>query len=142
MAEPVIADGTVYVGTGDNHLYALDASSGQLSWRYSHGGSPVDEVRADLTPVVVDGIVYVSSLSLRLHTVNAQDGSALWNYEVDGKNYSRPSVAEGLVYWGVDSSLYAVATAPEYLLATPEPIAAGEPAATSTPWAIGAQSRA
>lgn len=30
---PVVADGTVYVGCYDDHLYALDAATGAVAWR-------------------------------------------------------------------------------------------------------------
>ena len=50
-----MADGIVYVGSNDRHIYALEASGGALIWRYETG----DQV--DSSPLVADGIVYVGS---------------------------------------------------------------------------------
>ena len=55
VSSPTVADGVVYVGSRDNYLYALDAGSGELVWRYLTG----DDV--DSSPTVADGVVYVSS---------------------------------------------------------------------------------
>ena len=35
---PAVANGTVYVGSADNKLYALNASTGALLWKYAAGG--------------------------------------------------------------------------------------------------------
>ena len=56
FSSPAVVDGVVYVGSGDDYLYALDAASGQLRWRYQTGGSSVYS-----SPAVVDGVVYVGS---------------------------------------------------------------------------------
>ena len=52
-SSPAVADGMVYVGSGDGG-YAIDAATGQVRWRYITGGlvSP---------PAVVGGMVYIGS---------------------------------------------------------------------------------
>ncbi len=45
----------MYVGSDDDYLYALDASSGELRWRYQAGS----DVRS--SPAVAGGVVYVGS---------------------------------------------------------------------------------
>jgi outer membrane protein assembly factor BamB len=37
QSTPVVANGTVYVGSGDGHLYALDARAGAERWRFAAG---------------------------------------------------------------------------------------------------------
>lgn len=55
---PTVADGTVFVGTTDGRLLALDTADGTEQWEYA------PDVRAILsTPAVVDGTVYVTSLT-------------------------------------------------------------------------------
>lgn len=41
LSSPVVAQGTVYFGSGDGHLYALDAVSGDLRWKLPTGNSTV-----------------------------------------------------------------------------------------------------
>src|SRR5688500_628071 len=36
-AAPAVADGVVYAGSWDGHLYALDAAAGTLRWRFPTG---------------------------------------------------------------------------------------------------------
>ena len=54
-SSPAVVDGVVYVGSNDDYVYALDARSGELRWRYETGGD------VDSSPAVVDGVVYVGS---------------------------------------------------------------------------------
>ena len=37
VSVPTVADGVVYVGSNDNHLYALDADTGEKLWSYDTG---------------------------------------------------------------------------------------------------------
>ena len=52
---PAVANGVVYVGSGDHIVYALNARTGVLLWSYTTGGD------ADRSPAVANGVVYVSS---------------------------------------------------------------------------------
>lgn len=54
----------VYVGSGDNQVYALDAATGHVRWTYSTGGS-------DSSPVVAGGIMYVGSEDHKVYALNA-----------------------------------------------------------------------
>jgi serine/threonine-protein kinase len=47
--------GTVYVGSNDDKVYALDAATGHVRWTYTTGGSVFS------SPAVVGGTVYVGS---------------------------------------------------------------------------------
>ncbi|MDZ7689001.1 MAG: PQQ-binding-like beta-propeller repeat protein [Halobacteriales archaeon] len=38
-SSPTVADGTVYVGSNDNSMYALDAETGDELWRFETEGS-------------------------------------------------------------------------------------------------------
>ena len=37
LSSPVVAEGSVYFGSGDGHLYALEAASGKLQWKFKTG---------------------------------------------------------------------------------------------------------
>jgi outer membrane protein assembly factor BamB len=52
---PTAVDGTVYVGSSDGDLYALDAGTGSVDWQRDLGRT------VESSPAVVDGTVYVGS---------------------------------------------------------------------------------
>jgi outer membrane protein assembly factor BamB len=55
MSSPTVAGGMVFVGSGDQNVYALDAASGAVKWTFSTG----DVVHA--SPAVANGVVYIGS---------------------------------------------------------------------------------
>ena len=77
---------TVYEGSYDGHLYALDAATGDVKWRLRANG-PISG-----SATVLHGIVYFATLKRRTYALNAKTGHELWSYP-DGK-YS-PVVADG-----------------------------------------------
>ena len=52
---PAIANGVVYVGSTDKHLYAFDIRTGRQIWRAATGG----EITS--SPTIADGTVIVGS---------------------------------------------------------------------------------
>ena len=70
-------DGTVYVGSQDDHLYAI-APDGRLRWSFRTG----DDV--DSSPVLADsGQIYFGSDDHRLYCVS-RDGEARWSTDLEG----------------------------------------------------------
>lgn len=99
-----VADGSVYVGSTDGTLYAVDATSGDEQWRFPVRG----QVRT--TPAVAADRVFVGGAGGGLYAIDAdsgrQDWEALVGVEFSG---SHPTVADGTVYaGGRDGALYAL----------------------------------
>lgn len=69
---PAVAYNTVYVGSLDNHLYALDATTGVEKWRFNAQDSVLDK------PAIADNIVYFGNSDGVLYAVNAQTGEQLY----------------------------------------------------------------
>jgi len=67
-SSPAVADGIVYFGSFDNSLYALDARTGAMVWKYATGGYVYS------SPVVANGIVYFGSNDNSCYALNASDG--------------------------------------------------------------------
>lgn len=65
----VEANGIVYVGSADNHLYAFDASTGAPIWSYNTGSGG--------SPAVANGAVYYGA-GFNLYAFNATTGALLW----------------------------------------------------------------
>ena len=111
LSSPVVVNGTVYFGSGDGNLYALDANSGDLRWKFAAG----DVVHA--SPAYADGVVYVGSWDSYFYALDATTGKEKWRFH-GGEDplihnqvgfQSSPSVANGVVYTGCrDSNVYAI----------------------------------
>jgi outer membrane protein assembly factor BamB len=98
-----VVDDTVYVGSNDRTLYALDATSGDQKWSFS----ALDGIRS--TPAVVDGTVYVGSDDNRLYALDAASGKEQWHFEDEFAVDSSPTVTDGTVYVGNgNEKLYAL----------------------------------
>ena len=111
LSSPVLAGGAVYFGSGDGHVYSLDAASGALNWKFRTG----DVVHA--SPAYADGVVYFGSWDSYFYAVDAKTGAEKWRFH-GGEDplihnqvgfQSSPAVVNGVVYTGCrDSKLYAL----------------------------------
>ena len=103
FSSPAIgADGTIYVGSLDGELYAINAD-GTFKWSYT-------AVWMDSAPAIgADGTIYVGTLDGELLAINA-DGTFKWSYTTENAIESSPAIgADGTIYIGSeDSKLYAV----------------------------------
>ncbi len=106
QSSPAIgADGTLYIGSFDHCLYAIDPQ-GNLRWRKVTGS------KISSSPAVgTDGTVYFGSQDSWLYAVDP-DGSLKWSVKTKSTVQSSPAIAaDGTVYAGSDdSSLYAFET--------------------------------
>jgi len=107
LSSPVIVQGAVYFGSGDGHLYALDAASGELKWKFKAG----DVIHA--SPAYADGVLYVGSWDSFFYAVDAATGQEKWRFNNEMSwVISSPAVAQGKVFFATsDSSLYHVVDA-------------------------------
>lgn len=112
VSSPAVANGVVYVGSDDDKLYALNATTGAVLWTAPTGGD------VDSSPTVANGVVYVGSDDGKLYAFDAAgttgcSGSPtvctpLWSHTTGGEVASSPSVVSGNVYVAsTDGKLYA-----------------------------------
>ena len=71
---PVIVNNVIYVGSHDNNLYALDAQTGLINWRFLTGGSIMD------APAIVGGKIYVGSYDGYVYLLDLKTGRELRRY--------------------------------------------------------------
>jgi eukaryotic-like serine/threonine-protein kinase len=114
LSSPSVWNGAVYFGSSDGNVYALDAYSGALKWKFKTG----DVVHS--SPAIADGAVYIGSWDTYLYALDAASGAEKWRFKTgddpDAHNHigiqSSPAVADGIVYFGSrDSYAYAVEAA-------------------------------
>jgi len=111
LSSPVVANDSVYFGSGDQNVYALNAANGDLRWKFATG----DVVHA--SPALANGIVYVGSWDSYFYAIDAATGQLKWKFH-GGEDplvhnqvgfQSSPSVVDGVVYTGCrDSNVYAL----------------------------------
>ena len=113
-SSPLLVDGIVYVGSGHDEVYALDAASGEVYWRYA------TDHAVNSSPAASDGVIYVGSDDGHLYALDAAGGTLLRRYKTDGPVLSSPTVADGVVYVGSgDGHIYAL---PAATPAPPQPV--------------------
>jgi eukaryotic-like serine/threonine-protein kinase len=102
-SSPVVADDTLYVGSYDHNLYALDVHKGELRWKYTtEGGIPA-------SPCVWKDRVLIGSEDRLLYAVSANAGRILWTCPTGGRIRSSARVEFEHAFFGSDDkNLYAV----------------------------------
>ncbi|HET9952077.1 MAG TPA: PQQ-binding-like beta-propeller repeat protein [Candidatus Eisenbacteria bacterium] len=110
-SSPAVANGKVYFGSGDGNVYAVDAATGVLQWKF-----PTKDV-VHASPAVVGNTVYVGSWDSYLYAIDAESGQARWSFK-SGEDpvihnqvgfQSSPAVVDGTVYVGCrDAHVYAI----------------------------------
>ncbi|WP_248516905.1 beta-alanine-activating enzyme beta-propeller domain-containing protein [Salinarchaeum laminariae] len=100
QSSPAIVDGTVYVGSWDGCLYALDAHSGDIRWE-----TETDAVIRS-SPAVADSLVanesgaqspqrtvYVGGYDDTVYALDAATGECRWTAETDDAVFASPAIA-------------------------------------------------
>lgn len=104
-------DLTVFFGSSDGHLYALNAQTGKKKWAFKTNGL------IHSSPAIYNGTVYFGSWDTFLYAVDAKTGVLKWKFET-GKQpvmhllegiQASPTCAAGMVYFGSrDGYFYAL----------------------------------
>jgi alcohol dehydrogenase (cytochrome c) len=85
-ASPVVADGILYLTASYNHVFALDAETGEPLWKYDH---PLpDDMRVCCGPTnrgvaIADDKVFMATLDARLVALDRKTGAVVWNTKID-----------------------------------------------------------
>ncbi len=111
LSSPVLADEAVYFGSGDHNVYALDAQTGSLRWKFSTGSV------VHASPAVAGGVVYIGSWDRYFYALDAKTGKTIWRFETGDDRViynqvgiaSSAAVVNGVVFFGCrDGHFYAV----------------------------------
>lgn len=110
QAAPLVVDGTMYVSTAWNHVFALDAATGEQIWRY-------DYPKPDQIPgtygtwnrgvAVAYGLVFMGTLDNHVVALDRETGKEVWRVEVENSKQcgcnitAAPLVVKDLVITGV-----------------------------------------
>ncbi|WP_162994022.1 outer membrane protein assembly factor BamB family protein, partial [Halalkalicoccus subterraneus] len=102
-ASPTVVDGTVYVGSYDDTLYALEAASGDEEWTFDAGGDVFSSV------TVEGAFAYVGGFGDAVLALSVGDGEEAERFATNGDVGSSPAIVDDTVYVGADDgTVYAL----------------------------------
>ncbi len=130
VASPAVVGDTVFAGSADGFLYAVNRGAGTLKWKFETKGRVVS------SPAVAGGIVYFGSYDSTFYAVDGATGALKWKFTSGGERrfaakhlhgsepaaevmpdpwdcyLSSPVVSNGKVIFGSgDGNVYALDTA-------------------------------
>ena len=113
---PIVYDGVLYVTSSYNRLFALDARTGALLWRYDHQNGPNLPLccgPANRGVAITGDLVLMATLDAHLIAFDRRTGEIAWNTEIIDytKGFtatSAPLVVGDLAYIGIAGGEYGV----------------------------------
>jgi glucose dehydrogenase len=93
-SSPTLHEGTVFIGSANGTLYAVDAVSGREKWHFNTGG------RIRSTPKVHQKRVYFGSWDQHLYALDIETGNQVWRFDTGGVVQATPAFGDGRVFIG------------------------------------------
>ena len=85
QSTPIVVDGVMYVSTGTNLIYALDAASGEIIWQYEYDKQhPISAAyfRQNRGVAVGHGLVFIGTVDNSVLAVDQKTGREVWRVRV------------------------------------------------------------
>jgi len=113
---PLIVDGVMFLTTSYNHVYAIDAATGEEYWHYKHKMGPITVYCCgpnNRGVAASDGLLFMGTLDAKLVALDAKTGKMVWETEIADpeKGYSEtmaPTVVDGKVLIGTNGGEYGI----------------------------------
>ncbi len=113
---PIVVNGIMYITTSFNHVYALNAATGEQIWHYKHKMGPITTYCCgpNNRGVAVSGDkVFMGTLDAKLVALDAKSGKVVWEKLIADpeKGYSEtmaPTVVNGKVLIGTNGGEYGI----------------------------------
>jgi alcohol dehydrogenase (cytochrome c) len=113
---PIIVNGVMYVTTAFDHLYALNAQTGEQLWHYKHDMGPITVYCCgpnNRGAAVYGDKVYLATLDAKLDAIDAKTGKLVWSQQIaDGSlGYSEtmaPTAVDGKILIGTNGGEYGI----------------------------------
>ncbi len=113
---PIVVNGVMYVTTAFDHVYALNAKTGQQIWEYKHKMGPITTYCCgpnNRGVAVYGDNVYVATLDAKLLALDAKSGEVKWSKDVADpeKGYSEtmaPTAVKGMILLGTNGGEYGI----------------------------------
>lgn len=96
---PLLADGVIYVGSGDGGFHAVDAATGQRLWRFEAG----DRIRTDA--ITSGAQVVFGSFDHFVYALDRKTGQQVWKADTYAEVDGSPALIDGKIVLGNHGSL-------------------------------------
>lgn len=91
----------VYIGSSDGSFYALNATNGNLIWKYAAKDFSYSD------PIVVGETVYAGSVDGNMYAFDAINGRVKWKFFTATVGIeSSPAVSDGIIYFGSNNGFF------------------------------------
>jgi len=113
---PIVVDGVMYVTTSFDHVYALNAKTGELLWHYKHDMGPITVYCCgpnNRGVAVYGDKVYLATLDAKLVALDAKTGKVAWWQQIADPSlgYSEtmaPTAVDGKILIGTNGGEYGI----------------------------------
>ncbi|MGI9426851.1 MAG: pyrroloquinoline quinone-dependent dehydrogenase [Hyphomicrobiaceae bacterium] len=113
---PIVVNGVMYVTTSFNHVYALDARTGQQIWHFKHKMGKITTYCCgpnNRGVAILGNRLFMGTLDAKLVSLDAKTGKLLWETQIADPElgYSEtmaPTVVDGMVLIGTNGGEYGI----------------------------------
>jgi alcohol dehydrogenase (cytochrome c) len=113
---PIVVNGIMYLTTSYNHVYAINATTGEEYWHYKHKMGPITTFCCgpnNRGVAISNDRLFMGTLDAKLVALDAKTGNLLWETQIadPDKGYSEtmaPVVVDGKVLIGTNGGEYGV----------------------------------
>ena len=113
---PIVDNGVMFLTTSFNHVYAIDAATGEEFWHYKHKLGPIVTVccgNNNRGVAISEGKLYMGTIDAKLVALDAKTGKLLWEVQIadPDKGYSEtmaPAVVDGKIIIGTNGGEYGI----------------------------------
>ncbi len=113
---PIVVNGVMYVTTSFDHVYALNAQTGEQIWHYKHDMGPITVYCCgpnNRGVAVYGDKVYVATLDAKLVALDAKTGKPVWSTQIaePSLGYSEtmaPTAVDGKILIGTNGGEYGI----------------------------------
>jgi PQQ-dependent dehydrogenase (methanol/ethanol family) len=113
---PIVVGDVMYVTTSFDHIYAINAKTGEQYWHYKHKMGPITTYCCgpnNRGVAVYDDKVYFATLDAKLVALDAKTGSLLWETQIADpeEGYSEtmaPTAVNGKILIGTNGGEYGI----------------------------------
>lgn len=112
LSSPIVdnhaSESVVYFGSSDSCVYAVNAKTGSIKWKFKTQGS------VHASPTLYKGTIYIGGWDTYLYAINAKTGREQWKFKTGGQTamsgiQASATVENDVVYFGArDAHLYAL----------------------------------